>query len=101
MGALVLVGSPGIGERCGPPGSFRPRTSHALHYDSELSADTELVDDGPGPSWVLVLGIFEEPPPLADQHQQAPARGMRSGEHTSELQSRLQLVCRLLLVKKN
>src|SRR5687768_17710599 len=30
-----------------------------------------------------------------------PERGMRSEEHTSELQSRLHLVCRLLLEKKN
>src|SRR2546422_4484530 len=29
-----------------------------------------------------------------------PARGHRSEEHTSELQSRLHLVCRLLLEKK-
>src|SRR5687768_18125226 len=29
------------------------------------------------------------------------SRGMRSEEHTSELQSRLHLVCRLLLEKKN
>src|SRR2546422_7503327 len=29
-----------------------------------------------------------------------PARGARSEEHTSELQSRLHLVCRLLLEKK-
>src|SRR2546429_5586071 len=28
-------------------------------------------------------------------------QALRSGEHTSELQSRLHLVCRLLLVKKN
>src|SRR5687768_18231712 len=30
-----------------------------------------------------------------------PVRGPRSEEHTSELQSRLHLVCRLLLEKKN
>src|SRR5436309_9000570 len=30
-----------------------------------------------------------------------PARSMRSEEHTSELQSRENLVCRLLLEKKN
>src|SRR5205809_5661872 len=30
-----------------------------------------------------------------------PAAGCRSEEHTSELQSRLHLVCRLLLEKKN
>src|SRR5687768_18484610 len=29
------------------------------------------------------------------------ARGLRSEEHTTELQSRLHLVCRLLLEKKN
>src|SRR6266436_8079958 len=34
------------------------------------------------------------------RQQRAPARG-RSEEHTSELQSRLHLVCRLLLEKKN
>src|SRR2546422_6002770 len=37
-------------------------------------------------------------PPLASAGR-APAQ-VRSEEHTSELQSRLQLVCRLLLVKK-
>src|SRR5687768_18077737 len=31
----------------------------------------------------------------------APTAGRRSEEHTSELQSRLHLVCRLLLEKKN
>src|SRR5699024_12257875 len=33
--------------------------------------------------------------------QKAPATVMRSEEHTSELQSRFDLVCRLLLEKKN
>src|SRR2546422_3377377 len=33
-------------------------------------------------------------------HGGAPAPGPRSEEHTSELQSRLHLVCRLLLEKK-
>src|SRR3712207_8447739 len=32
--------------------------------------------------------------------QRTPVRGMRSEEHTSELQSRQYLVCRLLLEKK-
>src|SRR5438309_2757199 len=31
----------------------------------------------------------------------SPARGQRSEEHTSELQSQFHLVCRLLLEKKN
>src|SRR5699024_11273689 len=30
-----------------------------------------------------------------------PSDGLRSEEHTSELQSRFELVCRLLLAKKN
>src|SRR2546422_3224487 len=36
----------------------------------------------------------------AGLHPQAHARAARSEEHTSELQSRLHLVCRLLLEKK-
>src|SRR5687768_17790962 len=36
---------------------------------------------------------------LEDQHE--AERDQRSEEHTSELQSRLHLVCRLLLEKKN
>src|SRR2546422_6412050 len=40
------------------------------------------------------------PPPLARQRAQQVCRE-RSEEHTSELQSRLHLVCRLLLEKKN
>src|SRR5207237_9420244 len=39
-------------------------------------------------------GTASSPPPL-------PARAARSEEHTSELQSHLNLVCRLLLEKKN
>src|SRR2546430_9130763 len=34
-------------------------------------------------------------------HRQEPARSRRSEEHTSELQSQSNLVCRLLLEKKN
>src|SRR5687768_17867300 len=39
------------------------------------------------------------PPPLPPSDR-APRRATRSEEHTSELQSRLHLVCRLLLEKK-
>src|SRR3989442_8416507 len=35
------------------------------------------------------------------QHGRTPRRSFRSEEHTSELQSRPQLACRLLLEKKN
>src|SRR2546429_4284108 len=39
--------------------------------------------------------------PLAVNEARAREAGPRSEEHTSELQSRLHLVCRLLLVKKD
>src|SRR2546422_6790188 len=39
--------------------------------------------------------------PAASQAASAPGAPGRSEEHTSELQSRLHLVCRLLLEKKN
>src|SRR2546421_1648956 len=48
---------------------------------------------------VVVLAlefVIAEPPGGA-----APAQRLRSEEHTSELQSRSDLVCRLLLEKKN
>src|SRR2546429_4504632 len=41
-------------------------------------------------------------PPCSSRHRPAASRSLhRSEEHTSELQSRLHLVCRLLLEKKN
>src|SRR5699024_11456470 len=39
--------------------------------------------------------------PNAPEATQEPLGGSRSGEHTSELQSRFDLVCRLLLEKTN
>src|SRR2546429_2989060 len=42
----------------------------------------------------------EEPPSAAPVLSQEQAGLLRSEEHTSELQSRLHLVCRLLLEKK-
>src|SRR2546422_2184132 len=44
------------------------------------------------------LGVYEE---LIRRHQAGDVDFARSEEHTSELQSRLHLVCRLLLEKKN
>src|SRR2546422_6724895 len=44
---------------------------------------------------------FQVAPLVQEQlGDQRPKRGRRSEEHTSELQSRLHLVCRLLLEKK-
>src|SRR5438105_9413932 len=61
--------------------------------------------------WVVVLFVIacgknNEPPPPSSgsphaQQESGPSRGnRRSEEHTSELQSRVDLVCRLLLEKK-
>src|SRR2546426_2448749 len=47
----------------------------------------------------LALELFDRAPTV---HRVPPtARGRRSEEHTSELQSPCNLVCRLLLAKKN
>src|SRR2546429_6150265 len=53
-----------------------------------------------GASWALVemAGAKRRKPQRSNKHTRI--RFMRSEEHTSELQSRLQLVCPLLLVKK-
>src|SRR5690348_14589246 len=50
---------------------------------------------GGGGAWCLPLAIFRITPP-----SHPAARGFRSEEHTSELQSPVHLVCRLLLEKK-
>src|SRR5260370_13826087 len=45
--------------------------------------------------------LFARPPGQQRPQAHGPSRGGRSEEHTSELQSHLNLVCRLLLEKKN
>src|SRR3712207_8159409 len=49
----------------------------------------------------LAVGDAARPAHQDRQHQLADAIRRRSEEHTSELQSRQYLVCRLLLEKKN
>src|SRR3712207_8657649 len=46
------------------------------------------------------LGVFRSAIHTEDQHVERLRGGLRSEEHTSELQSRQYLVCRLLLEKK-
>src|SRR3712207_7292038 len=54
---------------------------------------------------LAVIGTLDFFPPLVDDPRTfgeiAAANALRSEEHTSELQSRQYLVCRLLLAKKN
>src|SRR2546428_9209434 len=47
----------------------------------------------------VLMRLFSTHPPIEERI--ARLRAMRSEEHTSELQSRSDLVCRLLLEKKN
>src|SRR5207247_6588169 len=44
---------------------------------------------------------IRSPRGMGEPHDYAPRSSQRSEEHTSELQSRVDLVCRLLLEKKN
>src|SRR3712207_7106659 len=53
----------------------------------------------PGPARALVASTERPDRPRA-RDRRPPARGERSEEHTSELQSRQYLVCRLLLETK-
>src|SRR5690606_39717856 len=50
---------------------------------------------------VLVGGYYFHLSDLQDNYERVVAEEARSEEHTSELQSRENLVCRLLLEKKN
>src|SRR5699024_11627407 len=45
--------------------------------------------------------VFYTTSPIFVGHENASGHDVRSEEHTSELQSRFDLVCRLLLEKKN
>src|SRR3712207_7918325 len=48
----------------------------------------------------LYIGVTEQLDEVVEAHRLRHARAVRSEEHTSELQSRQYLVCRLLLEKK-
>src|SRR2546430_9047040 len=55
------------------------------------------------PAGALIFSKYRPPPPrsaFALRRRHVSARGRRSEEHTSELQSQSNLVCRLLLEKK-
>src|SRR2546422_3575771 len=65
--------------------------------DPAALAPVVAVDGALGPDPVVHHRIHAGPPVFLQRAQQ---RYARSEEHTSELQSRLHLVCRLLLEKK-
>src|SRR3712207_7408564 len=79
---------------------FRSAKARALDAAVEAAVD-DVVIDAAGAAHRE--GAEEQPqeqvPPVVDTSQ-SDAPGARSEEHTSELQSRQYLVCRLLLEKK-
>src|SRR2546422_6351332 len=62
--------------------------------------DAALEEERVAPAVVLVLDDDLQPAVQERQLAQPVRERIRSEEHTSELQSRLHLVCRLLLEKK-
>src|SRR2546429_2400680 len=70
---------------------FRSRVDHERHVGADQPhEDGEVAEEEP------IDGALGEP----GRHQRPVHGTRRSEEHTSELQSRLHLVCRLLLEKK-
>src|SRR5256884_6033768 len=77
----------------------RPPRSTLFPYTTLFrSAPTRRATPGGSPHRAPAHG--PRPPPRPAPPPRARARALRSEEHTSELQSRLHLVCRLLLEKK-
>src|SRR5699024_12070603 len=77
----------------------------SLHDALPISSPVSSPRSTPSPAYSLRRGEVREPGrDLRDEHQEDHQaeldRQVRSEEHTSELQSRFDLVCRLLLEKK-
>src|SRR5699024_12306141 len=87
-GADGRLPSGGRGARAAGPGGAEGRTGHVRRRGLRGAAAAAAHDTADGPARVG-----------ADVRTR-PRAGPRSEEHTSELQSRFDLVCRLLLEKK-
>src|SRR3989442_2565501 len=72
--------------------------SHKTH-DIIFKKNTTKIQMILGPKNSRIMHIFQKIPRYPDDCQKP--RSSRSEEHTSELQSRPHLVCRLMLEKKN
>src|SRR3712207_8496062 len=77
----------------------RPPRSTLFPYTT-LFRSVDVPGVGPGLRAALVQQDDDGLHTLALEFGGVPVRGLRSEEHTSELQSRQYLVCRLLLEKK-
>src|SRR5690625_5940657 len=80
--------------------AFPTRRSSDLRRAGQRRADRAGLD-GPGQVHAHRCGGLGQAVPLEHRHPDPAEEMGRSEEHTSELQSRGQLVCRLLLEKKN
>src|SRR5687768_17690249 len=66
----------------------------------KIARATRIVGAAPHVDGELNDPAWQQATVISDFVQKVPVEGARSEEHTSELQSRLHLVCRLLLEKK-
>src|SRR2546429_4382975 len=85
----------------------RPPRSTLFPYTTLFRSHTSIVQRTAARPGALGAGFPSKPPPWWEARSTPPRadictsrRTARSEEHTSELQSRLHLVCRLLLEKK-
>src|SRR2546429_2028152 len=78
-----------------PRSTLFPYTT--LFRSSKICGHTPRILQVDGSVWPRISGVVGVPKTLLEDLRRAE---IRSEEHTSELQSRLHLVCRLLLEKK-
>src|SRR2546422_5092679 len=76
------------------------RSLYSLGVVSYQTLTGELPFSAPTVPGILMKHITEQAPRVVAKRPDCPPDLERSEEHTSELQSRLHLVCRLLLEKK-
>src|SRR2546430_9648447 len=87
----------GVAKGCRRPGATAPATRERDDPGPSLPPQ---IDPPPSPTRYCAHGATPAQRPLYRGHLSAPGRAGRSEEHTSELQSQSNLVCRLLLEKK-
>src|SRR2546422_3371759 len=83
----------------GPPGIVKNRKASRMPRRKRIPFMVTRVTENDLPL-LLFEGLLEDPIPLVSRRRLLIDHATRSEEHTSELQSRLHLVCRLLLEKK-
>src|SRR3989449_6433662 len=103
----ILAGRPGAPAHSAPAARSPLEDAFALaHSDTEPSSAPEVVSPGeatrPATDSISLDQVFGDEGSRSSgaAPEAAPPAPSRSEEHTSELQSRLHLVCRLLLEKK-